>query len=164
MEKIIAGKIILYREECPECGEWNISGNKKFECTWCSLIYENQNNIKLRQLTNSRFKRLIFTRKQKEIIWQRQRGRCYWCYRKFNIWYMKRNNTRMLKMHMDHKMPYSYLPDNNLKNICGACSICNLFKSNKIFDSDRDCMEYLLEKWEKALRNKSIVLLDESFD
>jgi len=159
MEKIIAGRVILYRERCPECGEWNISENNKFECTWCSSIYRDQEYIKIRQLTNSMYKRKHFTKKQKEIVWERQDGHCYWCNRKFGTYYMKRSKVQKLKMHMDHRMPYSYLPNDNLKNICGACSICNQFKHNKIFNNIQECKKYLVDKWECAIDSKKIVIV-----
>ena len=39
MERIEIGGTILYREKCPDCGEFNMSGSQLFNCS-CGMSME----------------------------------------------------------------------------------------------------------------------------
>jgi CRISPR/Cas system Type II protein with McrA/HNH and RuvC-like nuclease domain len=61
----------------------------------------------------------------------------------------------------DHIVPYSYSYSNADDNFVAACSICNSFKSSHVFENIIECKSYLKKRWDKHLRLRKIVLLED---
>lgn len=158
MEKLICGKIALFREICPFCQEYNLSGNPAFICTSCDAKYTGTIDLTERILSNN--KRKSLTSRQSEKIAQKQQNHCFWCDRQFGSLIIKNHKTIQLKIHLDHVQPYSYTKTNNQDNLIASCQICNQWKSNKIFDNVDTCKEYLTGKWNKAIRLHKIVIVE----
>ena len=53
-----------------------------------------------------------------------------------------------LKVHWDHKIPYSYAQDNRDINFVASCSVCNLMKHDRMFETLDEAREYLQTRWE----------------
>ena len=98
-----------------------------------------------------------------EQILDQQGFKCYWCYREFDTIYLRYNSISILSINWDHVIPYAYSYSNADENFVAACSICNSFKSSKIFVNDEQCKNYLKQRWDKYLRLRKIVFLEEEF-
>lgn len=156
MEKHIIGKVMLYREKCPICGEWCLSGNKKkFEC-YCGIFTPNT-DVDVQKIILAPLKRKQHGPKIKRAILDRQDGKCFWCNRKFGSLIYKNNKIIKLTMCLDHLIPYSYCCHNGKSNLVGSCNICNLFKNSKMFDSEQECRDYLISRWAYCLKTDKII-------
>ena len=65
-------------------------------------------------------KRKTFSKREKELIFNSQKGRCMYCGKKSTIHYLE----------MDHKTPHSKNGSDSLTNIQMLCSPCNKRKGN----------------------------------
>lgn len=153
-EKVLAGKIDLFRALCPKCGESNLSGKLKFECD-CGCDYEGTTE-KQRILANIHKRRNIPPKVKKELL-EKQKNRCYWCERKLGNYIFRKNRIVRLNVHIDHFLPVAYRQMDNAENLTATCHICNLFKSSKMFDSERACKNYILDKWAEELYKGKII-------
>lgn len=156
MIKAVYGKVKLNRHICPACGNAILNNGKEFICDVCGY--------KKRDAEAKKFKIIVpppGVRKQppkpiqKELL-KIQNYKCYWCGNKFGASYWKNNKVRFLKIHWDHKIPFSFEQTNRNDNWVASCDVCNLFKSNYLFKSDVECRKFLLRKWEKAIKNGEI--------
>ena len=156
MEKHTIGKIVLYRERCPVCNEWCLSGDRQeFEC--CCGIFTPNTNIDIQKVILAPSKRKPNSAKVKKEISDKQNGKCYWCNRKFDSIIYKNNKIIKLSICLDHVIPYSYCCHNGKFNLVGACNVCNLFKNSKMFNSDKECRDYLLDRWANHLKTNKII-------
>jgi hypothetical protein len=57
--------------------------------------------------------------------------------------------SKLIALHVDHVLPFSYGGKNSMDNLVTACADCNLCVSNKIFDSFIDKKIYIFEKRRK---------------
>lgn len=162
MEKIIAGSVILFREICPKCKEYNLSGEMQFTCD-CGERYIASELNSERKLIDGKIRRKNMSKIRKEII-ESQGGKCYWCGRKFGVYYIKNGIIRTLKAVVDHIMPYGYGEDNSDKNLCASCNICNAWKSSLIFETEDDCRMYLGYKMDKSIKNGKIIICEEEYE
>lgn len=64
-----------------------------------------------------------------------QENKCAYCERGFGEYVFYKNKQRKLKIHWDHFVPYSYNQDNTSTNYLAACNLCNLWKTNLIFQT-----------------------------
>lgn len=159
MERIVCGNVILYREECPFCGEFNLSSNDKFTCL-CGGTYFN-NDINSTRIVCTKDRENL--RKHLPYLTGLQGNRCYWCNREIGEKYLKKikgkKKYKIIKLgsHIDHIIPYSYCKNNGIENLCLSCSVCNLWKSNKIFTEADKCKLYLNYKWDKLLNREILI-------
>ena len=65
-------------------------------------------------------------------LWKFQNGKCFYC---------NRSIETAESAEIDHFIPWSYYPDDNLANLVAAHKDCNSFKSNHL------ASEHHLEKW-----------------
>lgn len=84
---------------------------------------------------------------------------CHWCFREVGtvVKYKKRGWVALSK-HVDHASPRSYSHDNSKSNLVTSCNLCNLWKSNRVFDSGDQCRSYLETKWRKRIYEEVSVL------
>jgi len=155
MEKILAGKVILFKWTCHSCGYENLGNEKR--CESCnSPPYDN--NGKIRQLTPPLQKRNnLMSRKYIAKLIENQLNRCYWCNRLFGTWIRKNNKFIELKAVIDHKMPCAYFQDDSPSNLVAACQVCNLFKTGKI-KTEEEHRGYILGKWLEKLNKGAIIV------
>ena len=154
LEKIVAGDATLFRAACPRCGEYNLQGTNDFYCKSCKIKYSRDKADKTRILCKS--KRSAPTRKFRNNLVSKQKGRCIYCGREFGTYFYRNGKVKKLFACADHRIPYSFLQANPGHNFVMACQICNGFKSDKIFTTMEDCENHLNDKWNKELRAKSI--------
>lgn len=155
LERLIAGKAILYRKRCVSCGDYYLTANPKEDCP-CGR--KNGGTVsRVRKLCNVKHTRrypkwLIKTKAEEQAY------RCFWCDQSFGNSILRRNRLIILRPVGDHVEPYSYSYNSIWKNCVASCQICNAFKSSKMFDSNEDCKSYLTKKWDKEI-NKGIITI-----
>lgn len=86
----------------------------------------------------------------------KENDECFWCGRFVFAQVLTKKGWIGLVKHVDHKMPFVYAQSDKLDNLVVSCSLCNLFKSGKVFDGEEDVRYYLSKKW----REKTYELFD----
>lgn len=77
--------------------------------------------------------------------------RCHWCSREFGSSWVVKGKTVRLRLHWDHVVPASCDGASDITNIVPSCHLCNLWKSDRLFDTEADVRAFLGEQWSKAL-------------
>ncbi|MFA6309729.1 MAG: HNH endonuclease [Clostridia bacterium] len=158
LEKMVIGKITMFRMECPFCGEQNLSKTGTFKCTYCDETYSEQTVNKVRVIVGKTKRNrppALIVRKLLAL----QNNKCFYCGKEFDLQYYRNGKVRKLIAHADHQIPYSYLLTNPDDNFVMACCVCNMFKSAKMFESVEDCKKYLDYKWDKEVSSGNIEIL-----
>jgi len=160
-EKVHYGKVTMFRTSCPKCEEILFRPNLNFKCDVCAHRF--QGTIESLRIEVTSPGRRTPSKNVKQQILDKQGHKCYWCDRKFGTAYFRYNSIRKILPNWDHVIPYSYGYSNADENFVAACSICNSFKSSHIFENDQRCKDYLKQRWDKHLRLRKIVFLEDDF-
>ena len=158
MEKVIYGKVTMYRHKCPLCQLDILSNGRDYECDCGYRSKDKKIKRTTIEVTTGRQK---ISAKLKKGLNKKQMGDCYWCGRRFGAMYYKNNSVKTLRRHYDHKIPYVYEQRNRDDNWCVACNICNLFKSSLLFETEEDCVEYLTKRWNNSIKIGKIDIITE---
>jgi len=159
--KAIYGKVKIIRHLCPVCGNYVLENKKHFKCDVCGFEGIETKTKGYRIMSPPSGIRKRPPEWLKRQILKKQNNRCYWCGRKFGEPYLKNTILKYLKIHWDHKSPFSYEQTNNNNNWVAACNICNSFKSSFLFKKEEDCFLYLRMKWNKVLDSGKIKVLED---
>jgi hypothetical protein len=150
----VYGVTKLKRAYCKDCKNWAFVIDKTFSC--CDAIYTENSNKYKRMTDASGVRKRPSTLIIKEILTQ-QNHKCLYCGIKFGEIYFRNSKTNIAKVAWDHFVPFSYLQENPYYNWIASCSICNLIKSSKIFETVQQVRDYV--KYER--RKKEIYYLNE---
>ena len=84
-------------------------------------------------------------REKREIL-SRQDNKCLYCGSEFGtpIWSERHGKVLFTNIHWDHFVPYCYSYNNKRVNFVAACSVCNLIKSSKMFETLTEAKNYIL--------------------
>lgn len=102
---------------------------------------------KLVQESSPREKRYKPKKEDKKKILNRQKNKCIYCGRDFGSLAVVKDKVVELRVHWDHKIPYSYSFNNKGNNFVAACHVCNRLKSNTVFETIEDAQIYLERRW-----------------
>ncbi len=158
MKKLVYGNVVLYEIICKHCKEKNLVGNPFEKCSICKIQLTDKKIKNVKVIVTAKRKNRVSAEVKKRIQ-KEQDGLCYWCDRPFGVPYIKNNKISKLKIHYDHKIPFSYTQNNEDDNFVGACNICNQAKSSFVYDNESDCKNYLKEKWEQKIAKGEIELI-----
>ena len=81
-------------------------------------------------------------RQQRELL-EKQENKCFYCGRELGSMYERDGKIKYLRTHFDHRLPFSYLQGNPEEIFVAACHICNSIKSNKMFHSREEVVDYV---------------------
>lgn len=141
------GNTILQRGYCISCQATAIILKDVLQC--CDrVVADNDKPKPLYLATPARLRRKKPSSKQRSHILAIQENKCKYCSHTFGSYVLKNNKVTALRVVWDHHIPYSYGANNNKENFVAACQICNGLKSNKIFDSLEQLVDYIKRKWE----------------
>jgi len=156
IDKTIFGKVKINRHLCPNCGFPILGNDKRIECDMCGLELRRHKYDGIIVVVPPSGIRKMPPKKLQEELLKSQNYRCYWCGNKFDTFLLRNNQLEQLKVHFDHKVPFSYEKVNRDDNWVASCNICNLLKSSFMFKKEEDCRKYLLRRWHKAIDNGKI--------
>lgn len=95
-------------------------------------------------------RRLTPSKRHRETQMELQKERCFYCDLKFGDYVTRRTvmKTRLicLRVHWDHRTPYSYSQNNKSDNFVAACHVCNLIKHAKCFETVEEARAYVQKK------------------
>jgi len=157
MIKAIYGKVKLNLHSCPNCGNRLLNNSQWFICDVCFYSNKDDKAKKFKVIVPPPGIRKSPPRDIQKTILSIQNNKCYWCGSEFGIAYWKDGKIKHLKIHWDHKIPFSYEQTNRDDNWVASCNICNLFKSNFMFKKEEECQEFILRKWQKSIDKDKIL-------
>jgi len=146
-EIVMCGSVTLARLYCEDCEEYQLVGVKNKRCPNCEGKLRHTKNVEVRKIGNG-VERKHLPKGEIDKLTKEQNGKCYWCGRELNYYYIKKGKIIKSKKHADHIIPYSYLQSNPKNNWAIVCSVCNLIKSDKNFTSEKEIRNYILDKWD----------------
>jgi len=156
VDKVIYGKIEMYRLYCPLCKNRLLDSVGDFYCECGFSIKRNEWDRLVYEAITKRYNCPAHIRRE---LKSKQNGKCYWCNRPLGTLYEKDGKIKTLKIHYDHKVPFYFIRSNPDRNWCIACNICNLFKRNRLYRKESKMREYLLKKWDEKLKKKTIMII-----
>lgn len=159
MIKAIFGKVRLNLHTCPNCENDLLNNSLLFTCDVCGYSNKDEKAKTFKVVVPPPGMRKIPPRALQKILLKVQSNKCFWCGNKLGSLYWKNGKVKTLEVHWDHKIPFSYTQTNRNDNWVASCNICNLFKSNFLFTTDKECREYLSAKWQEAI-HKEIISID----
>ena len=151
MKKLICGNVNLFQEICPSCGELSLYGLKNPFCE-CGYDFILKKEKSVEYVCKAKKRRKI----NSKPYLKKQDNKCYWCGREIGSFLIRYNKVIILRVHMDHVLPYSFIQSNPKENYVASCHICNSFKSSKIFATESECRLFLLKRWFDDFRLKYI--------
>jgi len=156
MIKAIYGKVKLNRHSCPSCNNPLLNTSRIYICDVCGYGNKDDKAKTFKVVVPPPGIRKVPPRFVQRMILESQGGKCFWCSNKFDTPYWKNNKVSYLKIHWDHKVPFSYSLTNKDDNWAASCNLCNLFKSNFLFKNEKECRHYLLKRWQIAIDKNEI--------
>ena len=156
MIKAIYGKFKFNKHTCPNCRNSLLNKTRSFICDVCGYQEKEEKAKKFKVIVPPPGIRKRPPMVIQKIILEIQSNKCYWCGNKFETAYWKNDKLRFLKIQWDHKIPFSYTKTNRNDNWVASCNVCNSFKSNFMFKTDKECRNFLLRKWQIALDKEEI--------
>lgn len=146
MEKLICGKVILFQEKCPNCGEHNLSSNRKFYCTNCENEYASKLIHNTRRVSN--------TQKEGRIAHavKKQSNKCYYCEHEFGKLYSRNNKPSKLFPLLDMILPLDLKNQLQGDEDIAICNICNQYRGSRLqFESFIEQKQWLKYMWQKEI-------------
>lgn len=141
------GAVAIQKSYCEQCQRYAFVIGGELVC--CDREVEQEAIQTKRESTPDGLRRLP------PIWWRRktldeQDYRCFYCARLFHMVIARQGKGLVeLKVHWDHRIPFSLTQDNRVYNYVAACVLCNLFKSRKIFITAREARHFLEERWQR---------------
>jgi len=156
MIKAIYGKVKFNRHTCPKCKNSLLNNSLWFKCDICGYNNQDEEATTFKVIVPPPGIRKAPPRYIQKQILKAQDDKCYWCANKFKSIYWKNNKVKFLRIHWDHKIPFSSEQTNRDENWVASCNICNLFKSNFMFKTDEECRSFILRRWQKSIDKDEI--------
>lgn len=144
----IYGTLKVKRMFCRSCRCWTIiaKDGKKLCCD--KKYYGDPKEFK--SMVEARSKRKGPGRKVKKQLLEKFNFSCCYCGRKFGTYVSLNSIFKKIRVNWDHKIPFSYSYNNAGENFLPACSFCNGWKSNKMFQTMDEARIYVTNKWEET--------------
>lgn len=136
----VYGNQSLAKVYCPDCQRYAFLVDGIKQC--CETEQEfNGTRYKIESSVQEKRRSLYKKRFLEKSI--EQNGKCYYCEYPFSQAFIRKNKIIILRIEVDHFIPYSYNCNNKALNFVLACHICNGIKSNKFFNTKEEAQEYI---------------------
>jgi hypothetical protein len=145
----VYGSKKLIRGFCENCERWALVIGGISQC--CDSLVQCDELVLPQHRMCETSKRRSLSVGQREDILERQSFSCFYCCHYFDIVVKRKGKTFALRPHFDHVVPFVYCGDSNEKNLVATCHLCNLWKSDRVFNSLEEIQAYLKEKWEREV-------------
>lgn len=145
----IYGKLRVKRTYCNNCHCRTIV-TRKMEKLCCGGIYnESPEEYKVIVGKGLGRRRRPSVKTQKELL-EKYNYSCCYCERRFDTFIKMDGSFKKIKLAWDHFLPFSYAYNHQDSNFLPACSICNAWKRNGIYQTIDEVKLYVNDKWEKS--------------
>lgn len=160
MKKHVAmyGSLKLYRAYCRSCQDYAIIRSGKLLCCDTEVGGKASYGKVMSKACGERKK----PGKDLQIsILSKQQNKCLYCSYPFGTqyWDEKYKKIRELTPCWDHRIPFSYLQDNPDSNWVAACYMCNGIKSNMMFQTTQEAIDYVQHRRaKKGIKEEDFIL------
>lgn len=136
------GSICMKRAECPSCGDRSFVKNGLSVCCNQKVSFDGIVST-IMESTPSIKRRRSISKIDKLTIRNSQDHKCIYCDNEFGYLYWYKTKLKLSTIHYDHFDCFAYSRNDSYENITASCNICNLLKSNKMFDNLEEARIYL---------------------
>ena len=143
------GNTKLLRGFCKRCRRWAIVLDGLKQC--CDKPVDVFVQKKRRMTPAELCRRLPPFRHRKRLL-EVYDNRCAYCEQQLGAWVQYHERLLKLRLHWDHNTPWSYSQDNHYENFLPSCHVCNLWKSDRIFQTLDEVRVYVSQKWQEEHR------------
>lgn len=161
IEYVWFSSIKMVRVWCSICEGKTLVIDGKKQCCNVPIIKDTKRGILKRELTG------VFRKspnaQQKKFMLEAQNNKCFYCEICFGEPFLHPRTKKLCftSVCYDHFVPYSYSQDNRQINFVGACQICNSIKTNLVFNTREEAIDYVKYRrkkkgYEKAFSQKEL--------
>ena len=144
----IYGSVKVNRCFCEFCKCWTIVAKDGLKL--CCNKPSEENPSEYKSMMEAFPKRRTINSNTKKLLLEKFNNSCCYCDRRFGSYVEVNGSLKQIRVNYDHKIPFSYSYNNQDDNFLPACSFCNNWKSNNIFQTMEDAKLYVSQKWEEA--------------
>ena len=150
----VYGTTKLKRGFCPKCKGWAFIIRGLYQC--CNARTDQITFKKYKIMAGGPRKRKRPLKKNQKIILNNQQHVCLYCNQEFErfVWSRSKHQYIKTKLCWDHFVPYSYNNFCKDDNFVAACSLCNLIKSDRVFDTVAEAQEFIKRRYAENYANK----------
>lgn len=143
------GNVSLPRQFCERCKAYAFVIDGLIQC--CDRDVELKLK-RVRRMSNPEQRRKQPKKSARQAVIAAQGNLCLYCDLEFGSVVYRRGKPVKLKRHWDHVVPYSYSQNNCPENVVAACHVCNLIKSDLVFETLEQAKEHITSRrWEKGI-------------
>jgi len=144
--KTFYGSTAIYRAQCPSCKSMSFVIDGLMSC--CDVEAPKATSFRKKRVSTSESRRHQLPKELKRKILIAQDNKCIYCGHVFGerYWHPGKSRFVKLRVHYDHLVPWSYSGNNSGNNIAAACNLCNMAKSDLMFNSLDEARVYILNK------------------
>lgn len=144
MKISLYGSVSLRKDYCAACDCEAFVFDGKLAC--CNRAIKSERVTRIKRESNQEQLRLDL--KFKMRVLKLQESRCYFCGCHLDepLWYRKKNKWRRLHIEFDHFIPRSFGANNHIENIYALCNLCNHHKSNKMFETRKEAVDFVMQR------------------
>lgn len=140
MHIAVYGNIQMSRGYCYSCKSYSLIKNNTHLCCESPT---SRSPHKIKRMTET-----FSIRKLPPLAWRRdqvvkQNNACAYCGSCFDGCVLRKGKPVKVKLCWDHIVPYAYSQNNNEYNFLASCSVCNLIKSSKMFQTIEEVQIYV---------------------
>jgi len=139
------GRVAIERQYCQRCRRFAFILEGAMAC--CRFPIDGAAERSRRMIVSEQRRRMPSVSHRKEQIKQ-QNGECLYCQLPLDGYVFRNGRATRIKIHWDHVVPYSYSQDNGHPNFVASCHVCNLIKSNLVFQTIEEARTYVMLKRE----------------
>jgi len=142
----IYGNVKIPRVRCPHCKHQSLVIEGQTACCGIPISTEELPEI-YRLIIQPEYKRRPLSAREKAEAIKAQNNKCLYCGREFGTFLLRYGELVRLYATWDHFVPFSYNQNNHSDNAVFACQYCNMFKSNRMFETVEEAQEWLKQRW-----------------
>lgn len=139
----IYGRAFIQSQYCPKCKQDAFILDGRYSCCGKQAVIEEEYRYKI-EVDKVGSRRRLPSKQARDEMLLAQNNCCYYCGDEFGSYRRLCGQERLVKIHWDHFVPFSY--DGNNHEFVAACAECNQHKHAKMFGDLEQAREYLLLK------------------
>jgi len=140
------GSVAIERQYCVDCHGYAFILDGKMACCGANADGVTRKTRRMIEAeSKKRSPKWSYRKKQME----RQDGKCLYCGLPLDGYVFRNGKASRIKIHWDHVVPYSYSQNNHDTNFVASCHVCNLIKSDMVFQTLEEARSYVQIKREE---------------
>ena len=152
------GNVVLPRVWCEDCRQMSLVVQGKRSCCGQKSYGPTKGR---KRMSHPPQRRRQPSKKIQEKLLAQWEDACAYCCRPFGSEVLMYGKLRLVNLHWDHCVPFSFTQNNQSNNYLPACQWCNLWKTDMQFNNLEEAQVYVTTKWEAATSKTKVCVLSD---